>query len=383
LRSRLVIITEIIAPYRIPIFNTLAARPDVDLHVLFLSENDPSLRQWQVYREEIKFRYEVLKSWRRRVGKYNLLINRRVSNTLNRIAPDVVVCGGYNYLASWQAARWANQHSVPLLLWTESTAWDQRNLHRPVEWLKKQFLKKCSGFIVPGRASREYLNALGISSDRIFTAPNAVDTERFAKYAQTARQNRDEVRHRHALPARYFLFVGRLVKAKGIFDLADAYSQLSDELQSRVGLVFVGDGKDRPELMSRVSCIKPGSVYFPGFLQRDELAELYALAEALVFPTHSDPWGLVVNEAMSCGLPILVTDVAGCAADLVEEGSNGFVIPARDSAKLAAAMTFVATDATSRMRMSMESSLRIQSFSPAQWADGMLRATHAMCGSHL
>ncbi len=145
----------------------------------------------------------------------------------------------------------------------------------------------------------------------------------------------------------------------------------------------MGDGKDRPELMSRVSRIKPGSVYFPGFLQRDELAELYALAEALVFPTHSDPWGLVVNEAMSCGLPILVTDVAGCAADLVEEGSNGFVIPARDSAKLAAAMTFVATDATSRMRMSMESSLRIQSFSPAQWADGMLRATHAMCGSHL
>ncbi len=79
--------------------------------------------------------------------------------------------------------------------------------------------------------------------------------------------------------------------------------------------------------------IIPGAVCFPGFAQREDLAGLYALAEALVLPTHSDPWGLVVNEAMACGLPIIVSSVAGCAADLVEDGWNGYVVPPRDVEK--------------------------------------------------
>jgi len=97
---KLVIITEIIAPYRIPVLNALAERPEIELEVVFLSENDPTLRQWKVYKDEIKFQYHVLPAWRQRVGRYNLLINRGVHSTLSRIKPDVVLCGGYNYLAS-------------------------------------------------------------------------------------------------------------------------------------------------------------------------------------------------------------------------------------------------------------------------------------------
>ena len=102
--AKLVILTEIIAPYRIPVFNALAHRPEIDLHVVFLSENDPSLRQWRIYKDEIRFQYEVLPSWRQRLGRYNILLNRGVQSTLNRIKPEVILCGGYNYLASWTAA---------------------------------------------------------------------------------------------------------------------------------------------------------------------------------------------------------------------------------------------------------------------------------------
>jgi len=123
---KLVILTEIIAPYRIPVFNALAQRPEIDLHVVFLSENDPTLRQWRIYKDEIRFQYDVLPSWRRRLGGYNVLLNRGVHSALTRIKPDIVLCGGYNYLASWQAAYWARVHRVPLLLWSESTAFDQR-----------------------------------------------------------------------------------------------------------------------------------------------------------------------------------------------------------------------------------------------------------------
>jgi len=376
---RLVIITEIIAPYRIPVFNALALRREIDLHVIFLSENDPTLRQWQVYKDEIEFRYDVLPSWRRRFGTYNVLLNRGVLATLNQIKPDAVLCGGYNYLASWEAAYWARTRRVPLLLWSESTALDGRRGHRPVEFMKARFLSLCRAFVVAGSSSSSYLKDLGIAEERVFTAPNAVDTRLFAALAGEARQCHVQVRARHSLPLRYFLYVGRLVRAKGVFELVEAYTQLSDEIRAQVGLVFVGDGVDRPELMKQASRIAPGTIQFPGFVQREGLPEFYALADAFVFPTHSDPWGLVVNEAMSCGLPVIVTSVAGCAADLVQDGSNGFVVPPEDPAQLAAAMSRLASDSELRMKMASRSEERIAANSPQAWAAGLVKAMESVC----
>jgi len=86
----------------------------------------------------------------------------------------------------------------------------------------------------------------------------------------------------------------------------------------------------------------PGIIQFLGFVHREELPEIYALAEGLIFPTHSDPWGLVVNEAMACGLPVIVTSVAGCTLDLVQDGWNGFVVPPRDASALARATASLA-----------------------------------------
>ena len=101
-RCKLVLLTEIIAPYRIPVFNCLAEIDDIDLHVIFLAETDPTQRQWLVYKDEIRFSYEVLPSWRRRFGRHNVLLNRKLRPALQRARPDVIVCGGYNYLAAWE-----------------------------------------------------------------------------------------------------------------------------------------------------------------------------------------------------------------------------------------------------------------------------------------
>ena len=376
---KLVIVTEIIAPYRIPVFNALAQRRELDLHVVFLSENDPTIRQWWVYTDEIEFQYDVLPSWRRRLGNYNVLINRGVLSTLNKLRPDAVLCGGYNYLTSWQAAYWARFHRVPFLLWSESTALDKRHGHRPVEFLKAQFLRLCRSFVVPGRSSLKYLKDFGISDQLIFTAPNAVDVTLFSKPAKQVRRNEFEVRARRSLPARYFLFVGRLVKAKGIFELLETYAQLDTEIRDKVGLVFVGDGADRPALMERAARIAPGTIQFPGFIQREGLADFYALADALIFPTHSDTWGLVVNEAMSCGLPVIVTWVAGCVADLVQDGWNGFVVPPKDRTALALAMTRLASDSVLRTEMGSRSRERMDAYSPEAWAEGLVNAVESLC----
>jgi glycosyltransferase involved in cell wall biosynthesis len=376
---KLLIVTEIIAPYRIPVFNALALRAEVDLHVVFLSENDPSLRQWRVYRDEIKFQYDVLPSWRRRFGRYNVLLNRGVLSALNRTKPNVVLCGGYNYLASWEAAWWAKLHRVPLLLWSESTASDNRRRHRLVEFMKARFLNLCRAFVVPGKSSLQYLKELGIGEERIFIAPNAVDVELFAGLAEAARHHEFEVRARHSLPSRYFLYIGRLVRSKGVFELLEAYAQLSDEIRAEVGLVFVGDGAGRSELMERASRIASATIRFSGFVHREGLPEFYSLADVLVFPTHSDTWGLVVNEAMSCGLPVIVTSVAGCAADLVLDGWNGFVVQPGDPSQLGDAMKRLACDSKLRAEMGSSSAQRVEAFSPAAWAEGLARAVESVC----
>jgi glycosyltransferase involved in cell wall biosynthesis len=379
LTPKLVIVTEIIAPYRIPVFNELALRQEIDLHVIFLSESDPSLRQWLVYKDEIRFQYDVLPAWRRRMGRYNVLINRGVLSALNRIRPNAVLCGGYNYLASWESAYWARVHRVPLLLWSESTALDRRQGHRFVEFMKARFLSLCRAFVVPGKSSLKYLKDLGIQDRSIFTAPNAVDIQFFAALAEKAGRDELGVRTRRALPLRYFLYTGRLVRAKGVFDLLEAYAHLDDMTRAKVGLVFVGDGTDRSELMERASRIQPGTIQFPGFVHREGLPEFYALAEALIFPTHSDTWGLVVNEAMSSGLPVIVTNVAGCVADLVQDGWNGLVVPAGDPSQLTAAMARLAGDSGLRMEMGSRGRERVEAYSPAAWAEGLVKAVESVC----
>jgi len=378
-KRRLALITEIIAPYRIPVFNALAAHPDIDLHVIFLSETDSSLRQWLVYKDEIRFSYDVLPAIRSRLGKYNLLFNRGMKSALSKASPQSIVCGGYNYLASWQALNWGATHKVPFLLWLESTAADQRRRNPIVEALKQRFVKGCQGFVVPGKASREYLKEFAVQDRLIFQAPNAVDNRFFMERAARARDTARAMRAEIHVPDRYFLYVGRLVAPKGVFELLDAYAKLDPALRSEIGLVVVGDGPARAQLIEQAERIRPGVIQFPGFIQKDGLAEFYAMAEGLIFPTHSDTWGFVVNEAMACGLPVVATDVAGCVPDLVEDEWNGKVVAVSDPVELASAMEYLSGQAELRSEMGKRSEQRIVGYSPQACAAGIVQAVLA-CG---
>jgi len=371
---RVAILTEIISPYRIPVFNALAARDGIDLKVIFLSETDPTLRQWRVYKDEIRFSYEVLPSRRFRAGGLRLLLNAGLSASLKKFSPESIICGGYNYIASWQALMWARRREVRFILWSESNAQDARGLRKPVEFLKANFRERCDGFVVPGKSAFGYLRLLGSPAERIFIAPNAVDNTFFATQAEQAKREPAVYRERFGLPRRFILFVGRLVPEKGVLDLLEAYAKLESGVRSEVGLVFAGEGVSRKELAQQAKRIGPGIVCFPGFAQREDLAGLYALAETLVLPTHSDPWGLVVNEAMACGLPIIVSSVAGCSADLVENGWNGYVVPPRDPEKLSVAIDSLVRQPELKQRMRARSLERIRNYSPEACADGLAAA---------
>lgn len=379
MKRKLVIITEIISPYRIPVFNTLARHKDVDLHVIFLAETDPTQREWNVHRDEIHFSYQVLPSWRRRYGKQSILLNRGLVAALEGTAPDVILCGGYNYLASWQAQAWAHKHEVPFLAWVESTAIDQRGHHKLIESLKEKFIRSCSGFVVPGKSSAEYIRDFGILPENIFLAPNAVDNDFFAAQSANVRLNASLYRKKLQLPDRFFLYVGRLVKEKGTFDLLQAYSLLPEKIQDEIGMVFVGGGSDKSELQKRALELGLTNARFIGFAQKEELPFYYGMAEAFVLPTHTDPWGLVVNEAMACGLSVIVTNVAGCAADLVEDQRNGFLVPPHEPYQLALALGMIANNPEIRVSMGRRSQEIVANYSPAICADGIAQAALS-CG---
>jgi glycosyltransferase involved in cell wall biosynthesis len=380
MKPRLVIITEIIAPYRVPVFNSLAAHGDVDLHVIFLAETDPKLRQWTIPKDEIRFPYQVLPSFRLPLGNLGLLVNHGLDGALGQARPDAIICGGYNYPSAWQAAFWARKRNIPFLLWTESNAADHRGRSALVEYLKRKFLGMCRGFVVPGEASKSYLQQLGLPAELIFKAPDAVDNELFMQGARIARTNLASVRRRIDVPERYFLHVGRLIRAKGVLDLLEAYANLDEKIRAVVGLVFVGEGEAKRELIRRASLIRSGTVKFSGFVQKEQLAEFYALADAFVFPTHSDPWGLVVNEAMACCLPVIASNVAGCVSDLIEDGWNGFIVPVGDIRRICASMELLAKGNDLRGQMGERSLQRIQEYSPEACAAGIAKAAFAACG---
>lgn len=370
-RVRIAVITEIIAPYRIPVFNAAVQRGDIELKVVFLAENDPSLREWRIYKDDIRFSYEVVPSYRWKMGKASLLLNWGTGKALENAAPDVIVCGGYNYPASWRAMSWARKHRVPFVLWSESTTRDMRKGRWIVDRAKKRFVERSTAFLVPGSAAGQYLLELGVCESQIYVAPNAVDNDFYARHACLARQQTGEIRRKFDLPERYFVCVGRIVPDKGVFDLLRAYERLAVEIRKDVGLVFVGDGGARVELAAAVAKVAPGRIRLLGFLHREQLASVYGLAEALVFPTHTDTWGLVVNEAMASGLPVLVSDVAGCAVDLVRPDWNGFVLPRSDVEKWSEAMRLVAEGRELRQTMGRNSESRIREFSPVNWAAGL------------
>ena len=263
--AKTVVVTEIIAPYRIPVFNALSRMPGIDLHVIFLAETDTVLRQWDIHKDEIQFPYVVLPSWRLRAGKRNLLFNRGLSSVLKALRPGTIICGGYNYPASWQSLWWARRNDTKFALWTESNAQDSRSGSALLENLKRYFVSCCDAFVVPGKSSFSYLRSLGPSEKLIFTAPNAVDNDFYSSRAAEARANANAIRERLQVPARFILFGGRLVSEKGVFDLLHAYAKLESDLRLEVGLVFAGDGSSRRELEQQARSIIPGTILFPGF----------------------------------------------------------------------------------------------------------------------
>jgi len=359
---RILVVTEIPAPFRIPLFNALGIVPNVELHVAFLAEEDPRRTHYRVYRDEFAFDEVVLRGAGLRRGGRWLVFNRGVLRLLRRTRPDVILLGGWNQPAFWQVLLAARAMRTPVLLWVESTDSDARVGGAVAQWARRAALWLAAGFVVPGSASRAYLRGLGVAAERIAVAPNAVDTRIFGE-----RFDRSAVRGRLGLEGCVFLYVGRLDEEKGVYVLVSAMRDVPGTL------VLIGSGPLEDELRGSAG----ERVRVVGALQRDELPPWYAAADVFVLPSRSEPWGMVLNEAAAAGLPLVATDAVGAAHDLIEPGGNGFRVPVDDVTALAEALRALEADAELRRAYGDRSRELAERFRPEAWADAVSAAARS------
>jgi glycosyltransferase involved in cell wall biosynthesis len=331
---RILVISEIPTPYRLPLYTRLHERPEVDLEIVFCAYAEPD-RPWKLDAALGSLPHRVLRgvapAIRTRRNTFVYQINPGIIGLLSDTRYDALVIGGYAVFAEQAAIAIARARGIPYLLHSESNLLKSRG--RTKRFLKQAFVrplvKGAAGALAAGSAAARYLEYYGMEPGRIRIVPNTIDVEQYRQQANAARSRASEVRTRWGLPDRYVFFAGRLMEVKGIIDLIEALALMDDVAPT---LVVAGDGP-----LARDLPPAPAVMQF-GFLQQDELIELLALADWTVVPSHLETWGVVVNEALAAGCPVIASDAVGAAEDLVVNGVNGRIFPARDSRALAIAL---------------------------------------------
>lgn len=368
---RLTLLTEIPAPYRIPIFNAVAERDDVELSVLFLRDRDPKRPHYAADPASFGFARRTVPGFHVVRGGRWLIVNAGVAGALIRSRPDVVVVGGWAQPAFWQALVVARLRRLPVVAWVESTSRDKRSGSLLLERAKRRFLLACAGFAVPGRASADYLRELGVPEERISIAPNAADVDLFGAPADRA-----ALRSRLGISRTCVLCVARLDPEKAIDLAIRAVGRLPQDVE----LALAGTGTEERSLRALAQEVAPGRVRFLGFLQPSELADWYRAADAFVLPSRSEQWGIPLNEAAVAGLPLVATDAVGAAHDLIEDGVNGFRVPVGDEQELADALERLTSDEGFRAAAGRRSRELATRFTPDAWAAALARLARRLVG---
>jgi glycosyltransferase involved in cell wall biosynthesis len=309
-------------------------------------------------------------------------LQRAFCSALEQLNADVVAVNGWNNFGSQAAAICCVRRGIPMVVMSESARGDE-----PRRWWKEAI--KCrivglySAALVGGQRHIEYLVELGMARERIFTGYDVVDNSYFRRRAEEVRSRKSEVRKQYGLPENYFLASARFVEKKNLPRLIRAYADYRrrSEVGSRkseVGepwdLVLLGDGPLWETLNSQLSTLNlHDCVHLPGFKSYDELPVYYALAKAFVHASTSEQWGLVVNEALASGLPVIVSQRCGCAPELVQ--GNGFTFDPFNEQELASRMFEMASLSDEERRRLGETGDRISAnFAPQRFGEGLEQA---------
>lgn len=290
---------------------------------------------------------------------------------------DAVLLHGYNYAAFVLALLAAKTKGLTVFMRSEThlglqrARW-KRRLRDTALTLAYRFV---DGFFAIGTANRAYYLALGVPEEKIFDVPYTVDNDRFIAAAQLTPEDRAQTRGKYGLPldVPVVLYASKFMRRKHPDDLIRAMALLRERNVSAT-LFLVGTGEMEQELALLVGTLGLDNVVFGGFVNQSELPRVYATADIFVLPSENEPWGLIVNEVMCAGVPVVASEEVGCVPDLVKDGVNGYHMRARDVASLVGALERLLGDAATRKRMGAASLAIIRDWSYERCHQGILAA---------
>lgn len=364
--------------YQAPLFRELAQR--CDLHVYFAHRQTPEGQAAAGFGVAFEWDVDLLSGY---AHTYLPNLARQpntsvfwgcdtpaIAGEIESVGFDAFLVMGWHLKCFWQAIRACRRCGVPVMVRGDS------QLATPRSWLKQMVktllypwvIRQFDACLYVGQRNREYLEHYGASADRLFFAPHCVDTKTFA--AAALQVDRDAVRNSWNLGAddHAVLFAGKLVVGKRPSDLVLALAQMRANGHSVV-LVWAGDGPERQALAAMGELLAV-PMRFLGFCNQSELPAVYRAADVLALPSESETWGLVVNEAMACGTPCVLSDACGCAPDMIVPGVTGAVFELGNIEKLAVGLTTSLTIKRDTLSLAAQSS----HYSVAATAEGVLLA---------
>lgn len=310
-------------------------------------------------------------------GTSKISLARAVWLKLNELQPASVFVPGLYTIPGFTAAVWARLHGKRSVLMSETTYGDMAR-SRWKELLKRALTKALFGYgIAGGKPHVRYLRHLGLRADRIGSCYDVVNNAFYEEAAASARET-PRLREALRLPKDYFLYVGRLAPEKNVSTLLHAFAGYAGR-GGAWDLVLVGDGGERARLEEQCRTLGiTHRVRFCGLKKTSEIPPYYAFANCFVLPSTREPWGLVTNEAMASGLPVIVSRRCGCAEDLVEEHANGYLFDPEDQLKLTECLLAMNAAGPEKLAaMGLRSWRIIQNYSPQRWADEVARLAGA------
>lgn len=332
--------------YFAPLYRALSDMEDIDLTVLFCSEHGVKPSFDAGFGMKIQFDVPLLDGYKNRflknrgpggtTGKYWNFDCPQMYEALVEGAFDALWVHGWAYKAQWQAFRSARRLGIPLLVRGENTpsSTSKSFLRRMARTLLLgQTLRNAAACLYVGNQNRQFFRDLGVRDERLFPSHYSVDTTQFVQQS-LSRDRVVQLRQRYGTSAEDFVLVivAKLIPLKRVQDAILACGKLGQGAR----LWVIGEGPERSRLEAIAQKHAPGQVYWHGFLNQSQLPPLLSAADVFLLLSEGETWGLVVNEAMACGLPAVCSDRVGCAADLIREGMTGFVYPVGQVEELAA-----------------------------------------------